>query len=53
LEEFQRRVSVLDSDEAEIGELVQGKMGKSSEDAEKENRLRMALEEAKRRNGHA
>ena len=53
VEEFQRRVSVLDSDGAELGELVQRKMGKSSEDAEKENRLRMALEEAKRRNGHA
>ncbi|KAH6866730.1 hypothetical protein BKA58DRAFT_210659 [Alternaria rosae] len=53
VEEFRRRVSVLDSDDVEIGELVQRKMGKSGEDAEKENRLRMALEEAKRRNGHA
>ncbi|KAI4618578.1 hypothetical protein J4E80_005180 [Alternaria sp. BMP 0032] len=53
VEEYQRRVSVLDGDEAEIGELVQRKIGKSSEDTEKEGRLRMALEEAKRRNGHA
>jgi hypothetical protein len=54
VEEFQRRVSVLDSDEAEVGELVQRKMGKSGGgDVDKDERLRTALEEAKRRNGHA
>jgi hypothetical protein len=53
VDEFQRRISVLDGDETEIADLVQRKMGKSSEDAEKQDRLRTALEEAKRRNGHA
>ncbi|CAG5183423.1 uncharacterized protein ALTATR162_LOCUS10573 [Alternaria atra] len=53
VEEYERRVSVLDSDETEIMELVQRKTGQGSEDTAKEERLRMALEEAKRRNGHA
>jgi hypothetical protein len=69
VEEFERRVAVLEQDAGSIGELVQRKIGKgkgkgevgerkgevgdgrSSEEVEKEKRLRMALEEAKRRNG--
>ncbi|CAN9392204.1 unnamed protein product [Alternaria sp. RS040] len=53
VEEFERRIRVLDSNEGEIAELARKKMRKSGEDAEKEERLRTALEEAKRRNGHA
>lgn len=53
VEEFERRIRVLDSNEGEIAELARKKMRKSDEDAEKEERLRTALEEAKRRNGHA
>ncbi|KAL1793344.1 hypothetical protein ACET3X_008326 [Alternaria dauci] len=51
--ELERRIRVLDSNEGEIRELIQKKMGERNEDAEKEERLRTALEEAKRRNGHA
>jgi hydroxyethylthiazole kinase-like sugar kinase family protein len=53
VEELERRIRVLDSNEGEIAELARKKMRKSDEDAEKEERLRTALEEAKRRNGHA
>lgn len=52
-DEYERRVAVLDQDMVEIGKLVKGKSGKLelSADEEKEHRLRMALDEAKRRNG--
>ncbi|EUC35414.1 hypothetical protein COCCADRAFT_90853 [Bipolaris zeicola 26-R-13] len=63
VDEYTRRVGVLESDEAAIkalvaskmrkGDLVESKMHKGNGDGEKEERLRMALEEAKRRNGHA
>ncbi|KAG9196351.1 hypothetical protein G6011_01472 [Alternaria panax] len=43
IEEFERRIRVLDSDEGEITELVQKKMRKNNEDVEKEERLRTAL----------
>ena len=48
-------MAVLDQDEGEIQELVERKGGKveSSEEQEKERRLKAALEEAKRRNGDA
>jgi hypothetical protein len=60
-DEFERRVGVLEEVDVEVGALVQwkgkGSMSggdeKSDEDVEKERRLRVALEEAKRRNGHA
>jgi hypothetical protein len=60
--EFERRVRVLEKDEGEVEELIRRKKGsgkggvgeaKGSEEVEKEKRLRMALEEAKRRNGDA
>jgi len=65
VEEFERKMAVLESDEVEIGDLVQRKMAKGGEkdrgreavqeksggDSEKNERLRMALEAAKRRNG--
>jgi hypothetical protein len=60
--EFERRVAVLEQDEEEIAELVRKKKGtgkgeiqegQNSEEVDKERRLRMALEEAKRRNGDA
>jgi hypothetical protein len=53
---------VLEKDEEEVEELIRRKKGsgkggvgeaKGSEEVEKEKRLRMALEEAKRRNGDA
>lgn len=52
-DEYERRVSVLDQDEAEIEALFKAKGGNSelSEEQEKERRMKMALEEAKRRNG--
>ncbi|EFQ87431.1 hypothetical protein PTT_17084 [Pyrenophora teres f. teres 0-1] len=64
-EEFERKMADLESDEVEVGELIQRKMGKSGEKnggresvqektgggSEKEERMRMALEAAKRRNG--
>ena len=66
VEEFERKMAVLESDEEEIGDLVQKKMArgggeqdmgreavreKSGGDSERDERLRMALEAAKRRNG--
>jgi hypothetical protein len=53
--EYERRVTVLNQDEEEIRQLLRNKGGKKemSEEQEKEERLRMALEEAKRRNGQA
>ncbi|EUC44685.1 hypothetical protein COCMIDRAFT_97608 [Bipolaris oryzae ATCC 44560] len=53
VDEYTRRVGVLESDEAAIKALVESKMHKGNGDNGKEERLRMALEEAKRRNGHA
>jgi hypothetical protein len=58
-EEFERRVSVLNQIESEVAEMVQRKRKmtngdeKDGEDVERDRRLRVALEEAKRRNGHA
>jgi hypothetical protein len=62
-EEFERRVGVLEQDEGDIADLVQkkkkkkgkgtGEEAKGREDLERDKRLRMALEEAKRRNGDA
>jgi hypothetical protein len=53
MEEFQRRVGVIEQDAREIEELVKAKRGVGSEEVEKERRLKAALEEAKRRNGDA
>lgn len=52
-DEYERRVTVLDQDEADIEKLFQAKGGtvELSEEQEKERRMKMALEEAKRRNG--
>lgn len=49
LEEFERRVGVIEQD----GEEVEGLVGRKSGEGQKERRLRAALEEAKRRNGDA
>jgi hypothetical protein len=53
-EEFQRRVNVLEQDKDEVARLVESKGVKPqlSEDEEKKRRMKVALEEAKRRNGH-
>jgi hypothetical protein len=60
ISEFERRVTVLEQDEGEIEELLKRKYGiwkggvekgVGTEEAEREKRLRMALEKAKRRNG--
>lgn len=53
-EEFARRIGVLDQDREEFEQLIKEKGGKvvTSEEQEKEKRLKTALEEAKRRNGH-
>ncbi|KAH6403716.1 hypothetical protein HBI60_052680 [Parastagonospora nodorum] len=48
LEEFERRVRVIEQDREEVEGLVERK---GSEDAQRERRLKAALEEAKRRNG--
>jgi hypothetical protein len=51
-EEFKRRVGVLEQDKGEIEALVKEPLtGEQKEAKEKERRLKMALEEAKRRNG--
>lgn len=47
-EEFERKVSVIEQDEGEVERLL----GSKGVEGEKERRMRMALEEAKRRNGH-
>jgi hypothetical protein len=54
-EEFARRIGVLEQDREESERLIQDKDGKveTSDEQEKERRLKAALEEAKRRNGHA
>lgn len=54
-DEFARRVSVLDQDREESEQLIKEKGGNVvvSDEQEKEKRLKMALEEAKRRNGHS
>jgi uncharacterized small protein (DUF1192 family) len=53
MDEFQRRVDIIDQDSNEIEELVKKKSRVESEDQEKEKRLKAALEEARRRNGDA
>jgi hypothetical protein len=50
-DEFERRVGVLESDEEEVQEMMKRKVKVGSEEAERQERLKMALEEAKRRNG--
>jgi hypothetical protein len=45
-------VQVIEQDGKEIEELVKGKSAAGGEELEKERRLKAALEEAKRRNGH-
>jgi hypothetical protein len=58
-EEFERRVSVLEQDSKDIARLLEikrtGAEGEGQGEAEEEQkkRLQVALEEAKRRNGHA
>jgi hypothetical protein len=54
-EEFARRVGVLDQDHDEAEQLIKEKGGhiEPNSEREKEKRLKTALEEAKRRNGHA
>jgi hypothetical protein len=51
IKEFERRVQVIESDEDEIEVLIKKKGKVGSEEVEREKRLKMALEEAKRRNG--
>ncbi|KAH7077275.1 hypothetical protein FB567DRAFT_572294 [Paraphoma chrysanthemicola] len=53
MDEFQRRVEVIEQDKSEIEGLIAQKGGKGSEEVEKDRRMKAALEEAKRRNGHA
>jgi hypothetical protein len=48
MDEFKRRVEVLEQDSEEIERLI-GKKG--GEEATKERRMKAALEEAKKRNG--
>lgn len=54
-DEFTRRISVLDQGREEFDQLIKQKGGivETSNEQEKEKRLKTALEEAKRRNGHA
>lgn len=53
--EFTRRITVLDQDREESVTLIEqkGSVVETSDEQEKEKRLKTALEEAKRRNGHA
>jgi hypothetical protein len=53
-DEFQRRINVLEQDREEFEQLIKEKGGnvETSDEQEKDKRLKMALEEAKRRNGH-
>ena len=53
VDEYERRVEVIEQDGSEIAELVKRKMVRDEGDVEREKRLRAALEEAKRRNGEA
>jgi hypothetical protein len=53
MDEFDRRVAVIEQDGEEIKELVKRKGVIGSEEKEKEKRLKAALIEAKRRNGDA
>jgi hypothetical protein len=53
MEEFQRRVDVIEQDSEEVEELIKKKRRVESEEQEREKRLKAALEEAKRRNGDA
>jgi hypothetical protein len=54
-DEFTRRIGVLDQDRKEIEQPIKPRSGSvgTSDEKEKEKRLKAALEEAKRRNGHA
>ncbi|KAH8731468.1 hypothetical protein GQ44DRAFT_822385 [Phaeosphaeriaceae sp. PMI808] len=54
-EEYLRRVEVVEQDGEEIEALVgeKGGSGGDGEEVERERRMKAALEEAKRRNGHA
>jgi hypothetical protein len=52
MDEFQRRVEVIERDREEIEGLVEKKRRRDPEEVEREKRLKAALEEAKRRNGH-
>ncbi|KZM21130.1 hypothetical protein ST47_g7735 [Ascochyta rabiei] len=54
-DELTRRLDVLDQDLEEFEQLIKEKGGSvgSNDEQEKSKRLKMALEEAKRRNGHA
>ena len=54
-DEFTRRIGVLDQDRKEVKQLTKPRSGSvgTSDEEEKEKRLKAALEEAKRRNGHA
>ncbi|KAL6709757.1 hypothetical protein ACN47E_001186 [Coniothyrium glycines] len=53
MDEYERRVTVLSQDENEVQRVIRQKSGKGElrEEGEKEERLKTALEEAKRRNG--
>jgi hypothetical protein len=54
-DEFTRRVGVLDQDRKDVEQLTKPRSGSvgAGDEQEKEKRLKAALEEAKRRNGHA
>ncbi|KAL1654936.1 hypothetical protein SLS61_002686 [Didymella pomorum] len=54
-EELARRIGVLDQDRDEAEQLIKGRGGsvELNSEQEKEKRLKAALEEAKKRNGHA
>jgi hypothetical protein len=54
-DEFTRRVGVLDQDRKDVEQLTNPRSGSvgAGDEQEKEKRLKAALEEAKRRNGHA
>jgi hypothetical protein len=51
MDEYERRVEVIEQDKEEIDGLVARKMKRDTEEVEREKRLKAALEEAKRRNG--
>lgn len=55
IEEFTRRINVLGQDRKEVEQLTKqtGQSEETNDKSEKEKRLKAALEEAKRRNGHA
>jgi hypothetical protein len=53
MDEFKRRLEVIEQDGEEIEKLVKAKGAVESEEVERQRRLKAALEEAKRRNGDA